>query len=126
KNNQLVGQTNASGDLLISNLNSYMHSEISINDQDIPLTAEIPFDKTSVFPNSQGAFLVDFLPTKLHAKTLRVVTEDLKPLDPGCIINWSNNESSIVGYDGEIYVSTDPKSKENIVGTVFYDNSTCY
>ena len=53
------------------------------------------------------------------------MTEDFCPLAPGCIIKWSNNQSSIVGYNGEIYVSTET-TMQNMVGEVSQHHSTCY
>lgn len=74
--NQVVGTTDAKGDLLIPNLLSYYGNRISIDDKDIPLDHDIAKTELSIAPPYRGGAIVGFPVRQVLAAAGTVVIEE--------------------------------------------------
>ena len=66
-NNQEIGQTGASGKLLIPSLNSYYDNQISISDKDIPIEYSLTDVMKYVSPPLRSGSHIEFKTSKLQA-----------------------------------------------------------
>ncbi len=70
---QDMGQTDARGDLLIPNLQSYYGNQIGINDKDIGLDYAVESTERIVAPSYRGGAIIDFPVHRLQAQQGRLV-----------------------------------------------------
>lgn len=122
-NNFAVGETSANGTLIIPNLNTFARANVSLEDKDIPL--DISYDKSrkEFYTDSTSAYLVDFGLEKTINKSITVVhTDGSIPIPTGTTINWSDGTKSIVGFNGEVFLTN---TKLNISGTADTHPTPC-
>ncbi len=74
--NQVVGTTDAKGDLLIPSLLSYYGNRIGIDDKDIPLDHEIGSTELTIAPPYRGGAIVSFPVRRVLAVAGTVIVED--------------------------------------------------
>ena len=58
--NQLVGRTDARGDLLVPNMLSYYGNRLSIDDRDIPMNYDVQVVEQTIGPPHRGGAVVEF------------------------------------------------------------------
>jgi outer membrane usher protein len=67
--NQVIGRTDARGDLLLSDLLSYYGNRIRIDDRDVPMTYDVQVIEQTIAPPNRGGALVVF-----PVRSIRTVT----------------------------------------------------
>ena len=72
-NNQPVGRTNRSGDLLVPDLFPYVRNRLSITDSDLPLNYAIQTATVTMAPPYRGGAVIVFPSTQVHIFQGRVV-----------------------------------------------------
>lgn len=103
--NRAVGQTDASGRLLVPDLRSFDLNRISIEPTDVPMDATVPSTEQEVRPQDRSGVVVRFPVHVSHGALLRLVDEAGTPLPVGSVATLrSNNSTWPVGYDGEAYI----------------------
>lgn len=83
-NNQEVGRTGDSGEVLIPNLSSYYDNQISISDKDIPIEYSLPEVMKYVSPPLRSGSYIEFKASKMQAfvGTLKVrVDGEIRPAE---------------------------------------------
>lgn len=108
--NQLVGRTNARGDLLIPNLLPYYANRLSVSDLDIPLDRAVARTEYTVAPPYRGGALVVFPATQVRSITGRVELEVNGRLwkpefgDLSVEVEGGRHLESPIGHEGEYYL----------------------
>ncbi len=104
--NQLVGKTDGDGHALIPRLRPYDVNGITVEQQDLPLDAEIGALKIDAAPYFRSGVLVDFPIHTSHGATLNVLFENGEPVPSGALARIVGREEMFpVALNGEIYVT---------------------
>lgn len=101
--NQEVGATDADGDLLIPNLQSYLGNRISINDLDVPIDYSIDSAEAFIAPPYHGGAVVAFPVRRLKAYE-------------GTLSVTENGKSAVPAY-GEIDLDVDGHAVSSPIGS---------
>ena len=107
--NNLTGTTNSRGLLLVSPLNAYQSNKIGIDPMD--LTADLRIDKVTIeaTPTDRAGTLVNFVITPVRAASVILIDSSNQPLPLGSQVRQLTNmavPSTIIGFDGEVYLDT--------------------
>ena len=111
--NQLIGETDELGYLLIPNIRPYDVNKLRVEPKDLPLEAAIESLDLIVTPYSNSGVLVNFAVTQSKTYIFILNQENAEPVPAGSVLMHNADELSVVGYDGMVYLSTD-KSLQNI------------
>lgn len=113
RNNQVVGKTNADGEVFIPNMGSYLENQISIDDKDIPIDYEFKVKEIYVAPGFRSGALINFNIKRIQAISgrLKISTEnglkilenkDIRLVD--MVSGSSLADPVVVGKGGEFYI----------------------
>ncbi len=103
--NQAAGRTNAKGSALIPRLRAYDRNLISVDQQDLPLDAEIKALRLIAVPYFRSGVELTFPINHARGATFSVRLEDGQWLPAGAAIQEVGKEASYsVGYAGEVYM----------------------
>jgi hypothetical protein len=80
--NQLVGRTNARGELLVPSLASYATSRLTIDERDVPLTVDVPRVGATAVPGLRAAAVVSFPVRELRRISGRFVRDAVQGTSP--------------------------------------------
>lgn len=105
--NRVAGVTGRDGKVLISGLNAYERNRLSLDIDQLPVTASVPMTETTVVPRENGGALVNFGIVAEQTAAIVIVTDAAgKPLPPGTAVTLQGQaEPFVAGYDGEVYVT---------------------
>jgi outer membrane usher protein len=106
RENQLVGQTNSAGYVLVPGLRAYQDNMIGIEQADIPLDRTVNTVQSLAVPYFRSGVLVNF-PIEHPSGALLTVQLDSGPrLPPGAVVKVSGvDEEFPTGLNGEVYVT---------------------
>ena len=105
--NQLVGETDASGMQVIPNLRAYQKNNIAIEPKDIQLDAQIGSTKMAAVPYFRSADYLKFAVQKVRAATLTVRQKNGAFVPSGTLFKVDNDETLYpVAHDGLLYIGT--------------------
>lgn len=107
--NSPIGTTNSRGLLLVSPLNAYQDNKIGINPLELP--ADLRIDKVSIeaTPTDRAGVLVAFGITPVRSASVILTDSDNQPLPLGSQVRQLSNTdvpSTVIGFDGEVYLDT--------------------
>jgi outer membrane usher protein len=104
--NRPIGETNASGKLLVPNLRAYGSNRISIDPKGLGVNDEIETTESIVAPADRSGVLVSFkTKTNVQAAVVILVGANGKPLAVGSKGKLDGgDEDFVVGYDGRAFV----------------------
>jgi outer membrane usher protein len=104
--NQEIGRTDSNGDLLLPRLRPYDRNQVSIEQLDLPLDAEIKSLSIDVTPYYRSGVAVGFPIRRVRSAILRLVQEDGSAVPPGAHITLTGSEQTFpIGFDGALYVA---------------------
>ncbi|WP_296244533.1 MULTISPECIES: fimbria/pilus outer membrane usher protein [unclassified Psychrobacter] len=107
--NNLIGTTNSRGLLLISPLNAYQNNKVGINPLELPADLRINKVSLDVTPTDRAGTLVNFDITPVRSASIILTNSDNQPLPLGSQVRQVTNKevpSTVVGFDGEVYLDT--------------------
>jgi len=105
-NNQSVGRTNAKGNLFVARLRPYEVNALAIDQEDIPVGAEIVALKLDATPYLKSGVLVRFEVKQSQSATLKLVDEAGLAIPAGAMLTLlPSGESLPVGEGGEVYLT---------------------
>lgn len=104
--NRPIGTTNARGDLLVTQLNSYQPNKLSIDPMKLPADVDISRVNAEVVPADRAGTLVKFGIKPVQAATVILHDASGKPLPVGSNVSLRgvHPAAAIVGYDGMTYL----------------------
>lgn len=111
--NQLVGTTNAAGDVLVPRLRPYEKNQIRIDQADLPLDARIGALQLPAVPGLRSGVLVKFPVQRSRSGTIKIILDDGKPLPTGTIVQLVGQPNAVpVGIGGQVYLTGLEKQNE--------------
>ena len=124
--NNVIGTTNRRGLLLISPLNAYQENKIAIDPMDLP--ADLRIDKVAMqaTPTDRAGTLVKFDITEVRSASviLKDTNNEFIPLGSQVQLTTKKDiPSSVVGFDGEVYL--DALDEHNILEVITPSNDVC-
>jgi outer membrane usher protein len=107
RENQLVGQTDAQGYLLVPGLRAYQNNDIRIEQADLPLDVIVDTLQVQAAPYYRSAVVVSFPIEHSRGALLSVQLENGSPLPAGAILRLGSSEGSEFpsGLNGEVYIT---------------------
>lgn len=103
--NQLIGETDSNGRLLIHNLRAYEENRIRIEPTDLPIGADLETVRAVVAPRFRSGITVEFEVDASKPVFLAIRLEDGTPVPPGSRVTVNDDpEKFPVGFDGEVMV----------------------
>jgi len=103
--NQLVGHTDRSGRMIVTNLRAYQENRIAIEPVTLPMDVTIGEFVRTVVPRRQGGVLVNFSVRRVRTATLRIVQADGSPLPAWTPVEVVGaQEAFTAGLRGEVSV----------------------
>lgn len=104
--NRVVGETDDSGDLLITPLNAYQKNRVAIDPMRLPADSRIERVDDEVVPSDRAGVLVNFRVEAVAAASVLLHDADGKALPVGSTvaINGDASANALVGYDGAVYL----------------------
>lgn len=127
QNNQLMGKTNADGEVFVPNMGAYLDNQISVDDRDIPIDYSLKARDLYVAPGWRSGSLIKFDVRRIRAISgkLKISTDNtLKPLAYHEIVITRAKSGSdskkvlLTGKGGEFYIEDiEPDSYTGSVGT---------
>ncbi len=103
--NQMVGRTNADGQVFIPGLRPYERNQISIEVDDLPLSARIGDLKSDTSPYLRSGVVVEFEVVEARDAIIHVMLPDGSPVRQGAVGRvWGQKDWSPVGTDGRLYL----------------------
>lgn len=126
--NQYVGKTNKSGELLVPDLEPNFGNVLRIDDEDVPLNASIQTVERLIAPPEQAGAVVRFEAQYLHALTgTLVVLAKGKPIVPVygdlTVSKGTFQAESALGGNGEFYLENVPAG--TYTAKVLYAGGEC-
>lgn len=103
--NQVVGSTDAEGELVVPHLRAYQRNRLRIEQADLPLGIGVQAVEREVVPFRRSGLRVDFPAARSRDAFFRVVLESGEPLPVGSTLEWPTGRFWPVGYRGEAYVT---------------------
>lgn len=109
--NQLAGRTNADGYALLPRLYPYMKNNVSIEQLDLPLDAQVGSLKMQPVPAWRSGIRIDFPVRYLAAATADLMQADGRPVPAGAVATLNGQEATgegerfAVGHQGLVYLS---------------------
>lgn len=104
--NQLVAHTDSNGEALVPALRAYQRNRLSIQQDALPLDAEIGTLQLGLTPRRRSGSLVEFPVRATRGALLRIVLEDGSPLPVGAVVTARGQDEPFpVGRRGEAYVT---------------------
>ncbi len=105
QDNRPIGTTDSKGRAIISQLRPYEENRISIEPDDLKIDATMVSETEVVTPMAHSAVRAHFRIKAGHAGSLIVHHADGTAIAPGTAVAFSaDNDPSVVGFDGEIFV----------------------
>jgi outer membrane usher protein len=106
RENQLVGQTNASGVLLVPGLRAYQDNSLGIEQADLPLDMIVDTVQAQAIPRFRSGVVVDFPVAHPRGALLSVRLENGDPLPTGVLVTIETRDGEFPsGTNGEVYVT---------------------
>jgi len=107
RENQLVGQTNSQGYLLVPGLRAYQNNDIRIEQADLPLDVVVNTLQAQAVPYFRSAVFVNFPIEHSRGALLSVQLENGSPLPAGALLrlNGAQDNEFPSGLNGEVYVT---------------------
>jgi outer membrane usher protein len=103
--NQLIGHTDGSGHLLVTDLNAYQHNAIGIDSMQLPADTKVPITAVDAAPRSQSGVLAHFPISHYVAASITLVDDNQLPLPVGARVHvLETGEDFVVGYDGQAFI----------------------
>jgi outer membrane usher protein len=106
RENQLVGQTDASGFMLVPGLRAYQNNSIGIEQADLPLDAVVETLQAQATPYFRSGAIVRFPVEHPKGALLSVRLENGEPLPPGAMVRLVTQQTEFPsGMNGQVYVT---------------------
>jgi outer membrane usher protein len=126
--NQLIGKTDARGNLLVPSLLSYYGNQVRIEDKDIPIDFDVRAVEKTVAPPFRGGAFIPF-----PVSRIQTIGGSVTVIDNGAAIVPAYGQLTIsskagtfispVGVAGEFYLENVPAGKYDAV--IQHDNGEC-
>lgn len=105
-NNQLIGNTDKNGNVLVPDLLSYRNNDIRIDQNQLPLNAQVDATELNVIPYYRSGLLIKFPVQPSHAAVVHLIQADGTIVPPGAMVTVEKHQQSFpVGEEGMVYIT---------------------
>ena len=125
--NNPIGITNHRGLLLVSPLNAYQENKIGIDAMGLPADLRIRDVAIDATPTDRAGTVVSFDLTSVLSASIILTDSDKNPLPIGSQVQLLTNKSTpstVVGFDGEVYMDT--LDEHNTLKVTTPSGDTCH
>lgn len=124
--NNLIGNTDKHGLLLVSPLNAYQDNKLSIDPMDLPANMRLGRVDVQATPTDRAGTVVRFDITPIRAASIILHDAAGQPLPLGSQVRLHGQESgpTLVGFDGAVYLDT--LDTHNVLDVKTPDGATCH
>lgn len=122
--NQLMGKTNADGNLLVPDILSYQNNTLAIEPRDLPLLTDLKQTSITLRPYYHSGLIAKFTPRQSDHVLLRLLNHDGKVVPPGAKVKIDNQRNYLVGYEGMLYLKD--MKQPIITGQVMWPHHECH
>lgn len=102
--NRPAGRTDANGYLLLSDLRGWQRNRIAIDPDELPAQFDVPAIEQLVTPSQLGGVQVDYALSPIRSATVVLHDAQGQPVTAGTRVQLGDGASTVVGYDGELWV----------------------
>lgn len=104
--NQLIGRTDEEGYVVLPRLRAYDVNNVRVDDEDLPMDAQIETLSLPVTPYFRSGVVVDFPIRRSRGATLTLLLDDGQPIPAGATVTVEGVADEFpVGMDGEVYLT---------------------
>ncbi|WP_426122066.1 fimbria/pilus outer membrane usher protein [Methylococcus capsulatus] len=104
--NQLIGRTDDEGYVVLPRLRAYDVNNVRVEDEDLPMDAQIGTLSLPVTPYFRSGVVVDFPIRRSRGATLTILLEDGQPIPVGATVTVEGVADVFpVGMNGEVYLT---------------------
>jgi len=121
--NQLVGNTNGNGHLLVPWASSFYRAKYAIDPLGLPTAVETPVVEQRIAVRRGSGYLLEFPVSRVRAAMVRLHDAAGKPLPVGTAVTVNGAPGAYVGWDGIAYME-DLQAHNRIVANL-PDGATC-
>lgn len=122
--NRPAGRTDASGRILLTDLQSYVGNAVALNLQDLPLDVQAAKPSLLVAPRQGAGVITRFETHREQAAVITLRLADGKAPPLGADVRLAGGKrSEVMGYDGEVYVRDLPPGPHTL--DVIWDEGKC-
>ncbi|QXI31437.1 fimbria/pilus outer membrane usher protein [Pseudomonas vanderleydeniana] len=122
--NQLVGETDSSGRLLVPWSSGYYSGKYEIDPLNLPADIRSPKVEQRVAVRRGSGYLLQFPLTRIVAASVELVDARHQPLPLGAnVIHEQSGTAAVVGWDGLVYLEN--LAKQNTLNVTLADGGTC-
>ena len=112
--NNVVGQTDAKGQLLIPNLLAYQNNRIAVDTRNLAPTQQLAHSQRLIVPYEKSGARVRFDIETLRAWRLTLRDEAGKTIPAGAnLLDAQRQALTVVGFDGQLYLENVPIGAQN-------------
>ena len=106
EDNRVIGKTDSSGRMVLTDLRGYQDNKISIDPTTLPVSAQAGITEINIRPRSRSGVIADFKVAESAHDAEIILTDDAGALlPPGGRVEIRGAEPAVVGYDGRAYLS---------------------
>jgi len=99
-----LGKASKNGNFLISHLTPYAKNHIYLDTQYLPVGWEAEKTENLAIAGYQQGIVLDFAAKNIISATVVLLDKNLKPLPVGYSVSLNGQTSSMIGYDGEVFL----------------------
>jgi outer membrane usher protein len=122
--NQLVGETDSAGHLLVPWSSAYYRGKYEIDPLNLPANIQSPNVEQRVAVRRGSGYLLEFPLSRIVAASIELVDAQNKPLPLGLnVVHQQTGSTTVVGWDGLVYLEN--LAKQNNLSVTLADGSTC-
>ncbi|WP_058369183.1 fimbria/pilus outer membrane usher protein [Psychrobacter sp. ENNN9_III] len=124
--NNPVGTTNKHGLLLVTSLNAYQNNKIGIDPMQLPADTRINKVNIEAAPMDRTGVMVVFDIAPVRSATIILTDSAYQPIALGSQVKILSNEdapTSVIGFDGEVYLDT--LGEDNILEVTTPSDGIC-
>ncbi|MGG1947580.1 fimbria/pilus outer membrane usher protein [Trinickia sp. NRRL B-1857] len=115
--NRVIGVTDRSGHLLVSDLNAYEPNQIGIDSMKLPVDTRIAVTSMNITPQARSGVLARFGMRRYAAASVILLDARGKALPPGSRVHdMESGKDTIVGYDGIAFIDELQPNNRLLVG----------
>lgn len=124
---QIIGKTDANGNILVHRLRSYEKNNLNISLKDLPLNMHADTATQEIIPYSHSGYLLNFNIKKYNSILFELVDQNQQPIPVGGYVAITEKtEKYPIGYAGKIFIQDISSNLTSLTGIAYYEGKQCH